>query len=447
MLNLQIFHTGQWHDAASLVIPDPARGRNGPAELGYETDYALSWMGRDDEHACSLTLPVELMVSHRAAHWFGFLEDIMPGGAARRFWVEQLGLSRLTPLEQDYALLSRGCIAPVGNLRIKESLPLLPEGTALPQMRFPINDVLERDSDFLQYAQQMGASSGGATGAGGEAPKLLLRCSADSQVWIDTFQDDPTLPDPHYLVKFPRGPRSDIDCDILRAEYHYYQELAALGVGSIETATMRLCEGSRYPSLWLPRFDVEFVEGSLRRYGLESVYSLLGKASGSYLKHGETLRHLVGLLTKQYRVASLGEVLDVSAFAVEWVKRDFLNVLFGNSDNHGRNTALLKKPDGIHLSPIYDFAPMKADPEGIVRTTQWGSPQEEGYRFDWPAIARSLSDLLPPEHLMAELKALAARLEGLRDRLAARGLPASILDMPAMGLGNVDERLKTWQLL
>lgn len=69
-----------------------------------------------------------------------------------------------------------------------------------------------------------------------------------------------------------------MDCDILRAEYHYYQELASLGFNTIETTKMRLEESKRYPSLWLPRFDIVQRENKTERYAVESVYSMLKKA-------------------------------------------------------------------------------------------------------------------------------------------------------------------------
>lgn len=445
-LTIQVFDQGHWHDGAELILRQPQLGRQGAARLGYDFDYALRWLQRDDEHACSLTLPIELMVPHDSSTWFGFLDDIMPAGAARRYWVNQLGLGNVSPEKQDTELLRQGTIAPVGNLRIKESLPVLPAGSRLEQLRFSLNDVVERNTDFLEYAQQMGAASGGATGAGGEAPKLLLRCSDADEIWIDTFQDDAHNPDRHYLVKFPRNNRGAIDCDILRAEYHYYHELHHLGISAISTQGMRLLEGERFPSLWLPRFDVAMVNGQLVRYGLESVYSVLNKAPGSYLKHQEVLRSLVALLERQYRVTELGERFDRQAFVIEWVKRDLLNVAFGNSDNHGRNTALLKKPEGIWLSPVYDFAPMKADPEMVPRTTSWGSPLEEGGRYQWQAIAEELADLVTPAQLLAELSALAGRLVGLRQRLQDRGVPDSIIRMPVMGFDYLDEKLKSWKL-
>lgn len=445
-LTLQIQHHGQWHNAAVLIFPAPEKGRQGPVRLGYETDYALDWLQRDDEHACSLTLPVELMFTHEAPRWFALFDDLMPGGAARRYWVEQLGLGNLPSHAQDFELLRRGTIAPTGNLRIKEALPTLPPNSLLADLRFALADVVDRQTDFIEYAQQMGAVSGGATGAGGEAPKLLLRCSAQDEIWIDTFQDEYTCPDRHYLVKFPRNRRSAMDCDILRAEYHYYQELAALGVDTIDIKGMRLLEGEHFPSLWLPRFDRTFTPGTTIFHGLESVYSLLNKPAGALLDQFTALRTLVKLLRRQYRVSEFQQAFDTQAFVLEWVRRDLLNVAFGNSDNHGRNTALLKRPEGMWLAPVYDFAPMRADPEGVIRGMRWGSPWEEGGRFDWHGIARALADLAEPDALLANLGTVARHLYGLRERLAARGVPVKLLDLPALGLATLEHRLREWKL-
>ncbi|WP_302142744.1 type II toxin-antitoxin system HipA family toxin [Halomonas alkalicola] len=446
-LTLQIHFDQAWHDAAILTLPGPDRGVRGESRLRYTTEYAVDWMFHDDLHACSLLLPVELMLTHESPRWFGFLEDIMPAGASRRFWVDYLGIQGLPAGRQDAELLARGTIAPVGNLRIKEAVPDDSLRDSLGERRFPVQSVVERDVDFLEYAQQMGAASGGATGAGGEAPKLLLRLTDDERVWIDTWQEEAHRPDLPMLVKFPRGSRSADDCDILRAEYHFYQELAALGIDTIETGAMRLIEGERYPSLWLPRFDMQYLDGAWTRYGLESVYSLMGAAPGTFLRHSETLRRLVALLQAQYRVRELGDAFDIQAFVIEWVRRDLLNIAFGNSDNHGRNTALIKRPEGIGLAPVYDFAPMRADPEGVTRTTQWAPPLEAGGEYDWPAIAASLSDLVDPDRLMEALQRLAADLEGLDERLARRGVPPRILELPTVGLRSLGWRLKRWGLL
>ncbi|VEI48270.1 Uncharacterised protein [Actinobacillus equuli] len=46
----------------------------------------------------------------------------------------------------------------------------------------------------------------------GEAPKLLLK-RQDKQVWIDNLQLGLDC-DTAYLVKYPRGNYSELDCDI-----------------------------------------------------------------------------------------------------------------------------------------------------------------------------------------------------------------------------------------
>ncbi|WP_145515042.1 type II toxin-antitoxin system HipA family toxin [Yersinia massiliensis] len=446
-LTIQIFNNGIWHDAAELIFTDLARGRQGPAVLGYDGDYAIEWMYRDDEFSCSINLPIELAHTYSSKHWFTFIDDIMPAGASRRYWVNQLGLQSMSASEQDYILLKNGTIAPVGNMRIKEALPELPPNSQLKNIRFTLQDVIERDSSFLEYAQQMGAAAGGATGAGGEAPKLLLCCSRSDEIWIDTFQNDIDNQDTHYLVKFPRGKRTSIDCDILRAEYYFYQELASVGINTIDTEKMRLLEGERYPSLWLPRFDIDFIENNRVQYGLESIYSVMNAAPGSHLNHFDVIRALVRKLASQYRVKELGHPLNTEALVTEMVQRDLLNVAFGNPDNHGRNTALIKRPEGMWLSPIYDFAPMKADPEGIARVTKWGSPYEEGGNFNWKAIITELSDLADPNHVFYEFQQTAQKLMGLKSRLKMRGVPDSILNMPGMAFDYLDEKLQRWAQL
>ncbi|MDC9818759.1 HipA domain-containing protein [Pectobacterium polonicum] len=443
MPTIQIFHNHQWYDAAELDIPTPLAGRNGLSCLGYDFDYAASWLGKNDHRSCSINLPVEMMETYRSKPWFTFLDDIIPSGASRRYWVNKLEIGHLPANEQDYVLLVHGTIAPIGNIRIKESLPSSLSTQQLQKIRFSVQDVADRNSDFIEYAQQRGAAGGGATGAGGEAPKLLLRCSDNDEIWIDPFQDDLSTQDMHYLVKFPRGPRSPVDCDILRAEYYFYHELTLLGMETINLEGMRLIEGEHYPSLWLPRFDVDYIDGRKTLHGMESIYSLLKKPAGSYLNHFTVIQRIIDTIAPP----TGNHAPQRRELVIEMVKRDMLNIIFGNSDNHGRNTSLIKRPQGIWLAPIYDFAPMKADPEGIARTTQWGSPYEEGGRIDWFAIANALSSFIDPEDLIHELSTTARQLIGLKSRLIERGVPQRIIAMPVMAFDYIDEKLATWQLL
>lgn len=441
-LTLQTHLNGAWHDAATLSLPDPEAGSRGSSELTYSPQaYAIEHLGSRGLPACSLLLPVMIAETYRSKPWFKFLDDIMPAGAARRHWINALGITDQSGPQQDALLLAAGTIAPVGNLRIKESLPEKIPQSQLRHYRFSINDVVERQTDFLEYAQEMGAASGGATGAGGEAPKLLLRCSPQDTIWIDTWQDEPTNTDQHYLVKFPRNQRSEIDCDILRAEYHYYHELDAMGVDTIDVTKLRLIEGSQYPSLWIPRFDVNHDIGREQRLGLESIYSIMQKEPGSFLNQFDVIRHLAALMH------DVDPNTDTATLTGEWLRRDLLNVVFGNSDNHGRNAAVLKDSQTVRLAPVYDFAPMKADPEGVTRSSKWGAPFEEGGNFRWIKIAQELSDLAPADQLINHLQTQAQLLQGLYDRLRCRGVSERLLAMPTFGFKTTDNRLKNWGLL
>lgn len=440
-LTLQAFLNSQWQDITTLDFSPDYR----LTELRYL--YDLSAVLQDNQQAVSINFPVSLFAQPCPTGWFAFLDDIIPSGASRRYWLAKLDIAELPLAQQNYLLLKKGAIAPVGNLRVKQAAMQIPAET--PRL-FELAEVINRSTDFLEYANQRGAMAGGATGAGGEAPKLLLRQNHQGQVWIDNSQHLCEADD-YYLVKFPRGKRSPIDCDILRAEFYYYHELHALGVATIATDKMRLIEGERYPSLWLPRFDIyQDPQGNTQRYAMESVYSMQQKGTGALLEHGSTIRHLCQQISQSF-MAQSGFEFDRSAFVLEWVKRDLLNIAFGNSDNHGRNSAFLRDDKRIWLSPVYDFAPMKADPEGIPRTITWNSrsdpPLELGgeYRFD--KIAESLADLCDPQWLLNELKPLANQLVDLAPRLAARGVPPSILTYPTFDFACLPEKLKRWRLI
>lgn len=449
-LTIQIFQKGTWRDAATLTFVQPHKGRLGSCALEYKFEYALDLYGETNpELACSIRYPVEIVEEYKNQPWFAFIDDIIPSGAARRFWVKNLGIENLSRNEQDYPLLSKGAIAPIGNMRLKEALPFTPAGKKIEPLKFTLKEVISKSSDFLQHANELGAVGGGATGAGGEAPKFLVRCTADDKVWIDAYQDDPTNTDTHYLVKFARNKRSGQDKDVLRAEYHYYKILESLGVNTINTNKMKLYDQNDKLSLWLPRFDVDVENGKLSRYGMESVFSVLEKPPGTNLKHLEVIVELVEILSH------LDKNFQPQAFVNEWVRRDFLNVVFGNSDNHGRNTSFLKRPGhAIELAPVYDFAPMKADPEGVIRTTVWGTDLESGGNFDWIAITLAIETTLEEagfsvsaDEIIEELANLSQKLVGLKNQLAAEEVPESILTFPSIGFDFLDQKLKRWALI
>lgn len=436
-LTLQAFNDGAWQDAYLITLVKPEQGRNGAARLQAFKGYAASYFDQAGAYSFTAHHAVNPMDIQAYSSWPAIFDDLMPTGYARLQWLNLLGLQHAAATEQDIELLSRGIIAPIGNLRLKESVEyvLTEHSDALDVMRFPQSMLIQRDHDFLSYARQRGAVSGGATGAGGAAPKVLVRMNANQEVWVDTFQQD-NSDDIHFLVKFPRG-NTAIDQDILRAEYHYYHELETLGFSTIDISQMALHEGERHPSLWLPRFDRQWCDGQVLRHGVESVFALLNKPSGSYLSHQDVLQVLVSVVN----------TVTTEALVCEYLQRDLLNVAFGNTDNHGRNMAVLKKGMNVSLAPIYDFAPMKADPEQVLRTTTWGNTFELGGDIHWFALCDSLADYGDPQVFKSHLSDLAVKLVDLPVRLQQRGVPESVLTMPAMGFSRLPQRLRDWGLI
>ena len=112
-----------------------------------------------------------------------------------------------------------------------------------------------------------------------------------------------------------------------------------------------------------------------------------------------------------------------------------------------RNTAFIRRAGSIEFAPVYDFAPMKADPEGIIRSTTWGAPLENGGEYDFSAIAQSFADLADPDALLAELQSTAAKLLDLKHNLRQRGVPSRILEMAGLGYDYLPEKFQRWGLL
>lgn len=346
-LTLQIYLNQEWQDMAELHFEEETYQLS---NLVYLPDYITQYFGQAGSNAVSINYPVNIFIENQNALWT-CISDITPAGASRRYWIETLDIKHLPEAEQNYRLLKDGAISPVGNLCIKEAVPQKTEFRD-----FDIEKVKDRQSDFLEYANQSGAIVGGAIGAGGEAPKLLLK-RRNNKVWIDNLQNGKDQ-DMGYLVKYPRGNYSAIDCDILRAEFHYYREAAALGFETIDIHHMRLEEGKRYPSLWLPRFDIVEKGGKYERLALESVYSMLQKQGGA-LDHEVTIRRLIKTISDS------DLEFDSKHFVLEWVKRDLLNIAFGNSDNHGRNIAFLRDEKKSDLLPSMILLLCEPIPKGL----------------------------------------------------------------------------------
>lgn len=437
-MTLQVFAEGHWHDAMRLEFPEPQKGFEGPCRFAYKSEYLV-------ENLDDIQLPFSKAVSARyPLDWEitflkaapAFLHDIAPAGAAKRFLMARTGRQKPEGMDSDLFLLGHSTPAPVGNMRVKESVEALGDGVPI---GFPRQEVIIRDHAFLDYAYEQGAAIGGASGAGGEAPKLLMAENAKGLLYPDAILDDADVAQ-HWFIKFARNKATQTDQDILRSEFHYYKALQHLGIETVAAEGLALEEAEK-PSLWMHRFDRRVTERGVERLAVESIYSMANVLiPGAEMSHLEVIQLLVDQWKK---VGQYGQITDLVA---EYLRRDLINKVLGNSDNHGRNTSVIREQAALRLAPIYDLAPMVMDEEGIVRTTRWPGPLEAGGKICWRGVCDALTGVVDPEEAFERLRKDADHLRALPDILVAGGLPSATLNHPHIPLGKLDQRLQEWGL-
>nr|WP_298110771.1 HipA domain-containing protein [uncultured Pseudomonas sp.] len=433
-LTIQTYVNGQWHDALELSISDTQRVADTRSTTSYKTAYLHDFYQVTDsifEYAVSVNLPVNWSAEDSKG-FPAFVYDIIPAGHAKKSLLKRFNDEKPEGIDIDLFLLGRCTPSPIGNLRVKESVEALEESGA---EAFARQEVVERTNDFLEYAYEAGAALGGATGAQGEAPKLLLTEGHDGQFYADAMLDD-SLVQSHWLVKFARNKVTEDDKNILRAEYQYYQAVSSLGLNTVSTDGLSLEEAEK-PSLWMPRFD-RIVDGqSVERIAVESVYSLLGNTEpGSKLKHEAVLSKLIELWCVS------GQADEVPELIFEYIRRDLLNRILGNSDNHGRNTSIFRYKERFALAPIYDLAPMVLDAEAVTRVTKWqaeikGSPK-------WRDICACFPQWYAPDDLYERIRDAAKELRALPDLLV--DMPLDIRQSNALPVNDLDRHLGYWEL-
>jgi serine/threonine-protein kinase HipA len=366
---IQISIDGKWTTAGTFepVERDIAKGIAGRGLFEYDMDFVLPHLDDVSGWRVGLRYPVNFEL-YKSAGWPAFLLDILPSGAGRRVWVRKLGLKNNEAA--DWQLLLNGAGNPPGNLRVAEGV--IPPAGSHPG--FNEEEIIEKQADFIEYAEERGAVVAGATDVAGDAPKFLLVRDRKRRWHPDGALEDGDILD-SWLVKFPRG-KTDADQKVLRNEAPYYEVARSFGIRTGNP--LRFIDGA----LFIPRFDRTIQDGRLIRLGLETLCSAAGIAE--YGRRGE---HSV--FCAAIALFATGKKVELR----EYLRREILNVALRNTDNHGRNSAFLKYQDGtVLLSPLYDFAPMFLDPEGIPRSNRWGKELEPvPGRPDWGKVAESLS--------------------------------------------------------
>ena len=395
---------GQWHSVASMtLLESPAQGWEGKTYLGYVVDHALNYAECRDAHALSCTFPVQLNPL-LSPQWPGFVMDLLPQGFGRQELLRQLHLPERSEIAADWALLLAGAGNPIGHCRIREAFDWLQQRSQT-VTGFTLSEVAQRGETFAEYLATQGLFVAGSSGIQGEWPKLLLTENHAGQFFLDH-----TLPDTqakqHWLVKFARGQDAQLQ-EILQLEAAWMALARHLGLRVHGTLQLH------GRALFIPRFDREITGVGLQRYAQESLYALCQCSGfGATLSHNQACAQLAAVVS------------DPLTEIIEYLKRDIANVVLGNKDNHGRNTAVQRRVNGwIGLTPLFDFAPMVLHPDGIARRMRW--ERDDHGLPDWRSAIRQAAEAahLPLIMLQTAIKAMAQPLAELPHLMQAIHLP------------------------
>lgn len=407
--HIQIFLNDDWIDCATVTVRDPRAGGVGsPAVFEYDLDYAF---GQFNEPV-SLRYPVDA-VRHMLAEWPAFLYDLIPQGNGRKFLLAQLKIA--DGRSADFPLICAGAFNPIGKIRIREATEYFsehvdrhdPEGL---EEGFTLDQILGRGEAFNERMMVHSMLAAGTTGVQGAAPKYLLTKDKDGLWHADGAISDERASE-HFIIKLPRG-KSETDKKLLRNEAAYMRVAKAIGLRTHGEVA------HRGEMLFVPRFD-RVVNGKVVvRLHQESAAAIAG---------------IVGFDARPTQFELLAAVRkvvsDKTSETIEFLKRDILNLAMRNTDNHARNTAVQKIGDEVRLTPLFDFAPMYMDPEGISRAARWYHPATSRELTEWCDVIASLE--YSADELNAIVEALmifGRKLEGLQGLMADAGVDADIIE-------------------
>lgn len=401
--HFQIFVDDNWVDCATLTVRENQRG----SVFEYDLDYAFG----GTLEPVSLGVPVDAN-HHTTAQWPAFFYDLIPQGSGRKYLLGLLGLG--DGPGADFPLVCAGAFNPIGRVRVAEAVAYFDRHIERHDARgmdkgITMEEIIERGEAFHERMMIHSMLAAGSTGVQGAAPKYLLTMDR-----LGLWHADGALPDAeaaaHFIVKLPRGTSGD-DKKVLKNEAAYMQVAAAMGIrthGKLE----------RYnDALFIPRFDRVVEHGKVMRLHQESAASLAGLC-------GFDARPSQFELLNAIRTF----VTDKTENTIEFLKRDVLNLAMRNTDNHARNTAAQKVGDEIRLTPLFDFAPMYLDPEGIARAARWYHPATKRELIEWRDVLAALTlDDGEAEHIVGELRKFGEQMTELGNHMQQAGVDDDIV--------------------
>lgn len=423
---LQIYQEDEWLDCAIVeIVGQQQTGWQAATRTSYLFEYAISYMNLSDGHALAYHLPVNVQNTLQST-WPAFLMDLLPQGYGRKELLRQLNFSENTQEQADWALLKAGAGNPIGNLRIKEAYEWLQGQFPVQQNHgFSLDQVVERQENFIESLASHGLFIAGSSGIQGEWPKLLLTQGHDDLFYLDHTLTDHQVKQ-HWLMKFSRGSDQNLD-KILMHEALYMKIAQYLGLRVHQELELH------GKTLFIPRFDRKVSDGKVERIAQESIASLGGKAGfGVRMTHNQICSLLMQCCTEPKQ-----EIF-------EYLKRDLANVALGNKDNHTRNTAIQRFNNGIiRLTPLFDFAPMWLHPDGIARTTRWERDDHGGMPI-WHSVIEQIAEstMIDPKEIKAVLIEQLPLYQGLLEHMQYLQLAPEILENSQYRIDNICQQLE-----
>lgn len=424
---IETYQNGRWIAAAEF---DPVGKGPYTATFEYRMDYVFG----ENPLPVSFALPVAadrlgLDEEGEAPPCPAFLLDLVPQGRGRKYLAQELKLDDSE--RHDLLLAQYGAFNPIGNLRLDTAVQFYRERAAQQasekEQGFTLEEILARKEEFLEHIWIHAMLTAGTTGVQGAAPKFLMTQNTEG-LWFA----DAALPDDkaakHWLVKLPRGVH-ETDYTVLRNEAAYLRVAERCGIRTGGEPQFHK------DMLFVQRFDRIVDQAGprlLHRLHQESLASLAGI-------------HGFGLPTSLFDLAAAfrRHVTDPVGETAEFIKRDILNIAMRNTDNHARNTAVQRLPNGtVQLTPVFDFAPMYMDREFITRSCKWRI--DNGPELaDWEEIIQKFSfHDTEKEAIAKRIKAFHPVIERMAETMQDCGVEPLIVDNCKANIENQAARLE-----
>jgi serine/threonine-protein kinase HipA len=407
--SIEIHREGRWIPAATL---------NPLGDEHARVDYLPVYIFSDRPTPISLTLPVAFspVQEAAAARAPAFLYDLVPQGRGRRRLIDLLGLRDHDALV--LPLVLAGAFNPIGALRVSSAVDFYrqyarrhppPPGSA---EGFSREELSLRRDNVIEYLSSHAMLAAGTTGVQGVSPKFLLTEDQDGRLHADLAVHD-SVAHAHWLVKGPRS-AGEADRSVLRNEAAYLRVADTCGLRVHLPAHIAFDRDL----LFLRRFDRRVDGKGAQRLHQESLASLAGlRGFGLPCRQNDLLRAL------------RRHVSDPIADTIEFLRRDVLNLAMRNTDNHARNSAVQRLPDGrVQLTPLFDFAPMFIDPEMIPRSTHWADANDVSLH-EWQAILPQLG--LPDserDQVLIALRSFAPTVAALPEIMREHGVDPHVIE-------------------